>query len=30
MGAFGAMRGTAEELADILEPQGEEDWEALG
>jgi prevent-host-death family protein len=29
-GAFGVMRGTADELADILEPLGEEDWEALG
>jgi len=29
-GAFGAMRGTAEELGDILEPLDEEDWEALG
>ena len=29
MGAFGAMRGTAQELADILEPLDEEDWEAL-
>lgn len=28
-GAFGAMRGTAEELGDILEPLDEEDWEAL-
>ncbi len=28
-GAFGAMRGMAEEAGDILEPLGEEDWEAL-
>ena len=29
-GAFGAMRGTAEELGDLLEPLPEEEWEALG
>mgnify|MGYP000489449142 CR=1 FL=1 len=28
-GAFGAMRGTAEELGDIVEPLPEEEWEAL-
>lgn len=28
-GAFGAMRGTAEELGDIVEPLPEEDWEGL-
>ena len=28
-GAFGAMRGTAEELGDIVEPPPEEEWEAL-
>lgn len=27
--AFGAMRGTAEELGDIVEPLPEEEWEAL-
>jgi antitoxin (DNA-binding transcriptional repressor) of toxin-antitoxin stability system len=27
--AFGAMRGTAEELDDIVAPLPEEDWEAL-
>ncbi|HXF72404.1 MAG TPA: type II toxin-antitoxin system prevent-host-death family antitoxin [Actinomycetota bacterium] len=27
--AFGAMRGTAEELGDIVEPLPEEDWEVL-
>lgn len=27
--AFGAMRGTAEELADIVEPLPEEEWEVL-
>lgn len=27
--AFGVMSGTAEELADILEPLPAEDWEAL-
>lgn len=27
--AFGAMRGSADELGDIVEPLGEEDWEAL-
>jgi prevent-host-death family protein len=27
--AFGAMRGTAEEAGDIVQPLGEEDWEAL-
>lgn len=26
---FGAMKGTAEELEDILEPLPEQDWEAL-
>jgi prevent-host-death family protein len=25
---YGSMRGTAEELGDIVEPLGEEDWEA--
>jgi prevent-host-death family protein len=25
---YGAMRGTAEELGDLVEPLGEEDWEA--
>lgn len=25
---YGAMRGTAEELGDIVEPLGDEDWEA--
>ena len=28
-GAFGTMRDTAEEIGDILEPLGEQDWEAL-
>ncbi len=28
-GAFGSMRGTAEEIGDIVQPLGEEDWEAL-
>ena len=28
-GAFGAMRGTAEELGDVVAPLPEEDWEAL-
>jgi prevent-host-death family protein len=28
-GAFGAMRGTAEELGDIVEPLPEEEWEVL-
>jgi len=28
-GAFGAMRGTATELGDLLEPLPEEEWEAL-
>ncbi|HXF56597.1 MAG TPA: type II toxin-antitoxin system prevent-host-death family antitoxin [Actinomycetota bacterium] len=27
--AYGAMRGTAEELGDVLEPLPERDWEAL-
>jgi prevent-host-death family protein len=27
--AYGAMRGTAEELEDIVAPLPEEDWEAL-
>jgi prevent-host-death family protein len=27
--AFGAMRGTADELEDIVAPLGEEGWEAL-
>ncbi|MEX2557770.1 MAG: type II toxin-antitoxin system prevent-host-death family antitoxin [Actinomycetota bacterium] len=27
---FGSMRGTAEELDDIIEPLMTEDWEALG
>ena len=27
--AFGAMRGRAEELGDIVEPLPEEDWDAL-
>lgn len=26
---FGSMRGTAEEIADIVEPLPEQDWEAL-
>jgi prevent-host-death family protein len=26
---FGCMKGTARELADIVEPLGEEDWEVL-
>jgi antitoxin (DNA-binding transcriptional repressor) of toxin-antitoxin stability system len=25
---YGSMRGTAEELGDLVEPLGEEDWEA--
>lgn len=27
---YGAMRGTAEELGDIVAPLGDEDWEAAG
>jgi prevent-host-death family protein len=27
-GVFGAMAGTAEEIADIVEPLGDEEWEA--
>lgn len=27
--AFGSMRGTAEEIDDIVQPLSEQDWEAL-